>query len=62
MMSELKEQVEVGKKLSGNEEKYEQQVELVFKSVDSINVFRKVLDLAERTLKDGAIPKIGGEK
>ena len=62
MMSELKEQVKVGEKLSGDEEEYKPQVELVFQSVDSINIFRNVLDLAERTFKDGAIPKIGGEK
>ena len=62
MMSELKEQVKVGEKLSGDEEKYKPQVELVFQSVDSINVFRNVLDLAEKTLKDGKIPQIGGEE
>lgn len=60
-MSELTNQVQVGEKLNGNEEKNEPQVTLIFGCVESINVFRSVLDIAERTLKDGAIPKIGGE-
>jgi hypothetical protein len=61
-MSELTNQVQVGEKLNGNEEKNEPQVTLIFGCVESINVFRSVLDIAERTLKDGAIPQIGGEK
>lgn len=61
-ISELTNQVQVGEKLNGNEEKNEPQVTLIFGCVESINVFRSVLDIAERTLKDGAIPKIGGEK
>ena len=61
-ISELTNQVKVGEKLNGNEEKNKPQVTLIFGCVESINVFRSVLDIAERTLKDGAIPQIGGEE
>lgn len=61
-LSELKKQMEIGETLTGDEERYEPQIELIFGSVESINIFRCALDIAERTLKDGAIPKIGGEE
>lgn len=62
-MYELKKQVKVGKKLSGNEKMYEPQVQLVFRNIESINCIRRALDIAERTLKDGAIPSLeGGEE
>lgn len=62
-MSELTNQFQVGEKLNGNEEQNEPQVTLIFGCVESINVFRSVLDIAERTLKDGKIPSLeGGEE
>lgn len=62
-LSELKKQLEIGGTLTGNEERYEPQIELIFGSVESINIFRRALDIAERTLKDGVIPSLeGGEK
>lgn len=57
-LSELKEQVEIGETPTGKEEIYEPQIELIFGSVESINIFRRALDIAERTLKDGAIPNV----
>ena len=59
--SELKEQLEAGSDI-GDRETYDPQVVLVFDNMTSINVVRQAIDLAERTLKDGVIPKKGGEK
>lgn len=62
-LSKLKKQLEIGETLTGDEERYEPQIELIFGSVESINIFRRALDIAERTLKDGAIPQPeGGEE
>ena len=54
--SELKEQLNVGDKKE-RKEAYEKQVLFVFDNLESIKIVRHALDLAERTLKDGDIPR-----
>lgn len=61
LFSELKEQLNVGDKVE-EEETYEEQVQFVFDNLESIKMVRRALDLAERTLKDGEIPRKGGEE
>lgn len=55
-MSELKEEHTVGQKVKGGN--FGEQIILAFDSIDSINVFRDALDIAEYAIKtDGKMPE-----
>lgn len=55
-LSELKEENAVGQPIKGGN--YGQQITLAFDSLDSINVFRDALDVAEHAIKtDGKLPE-----
>ena len=55
IMSELKEQNVPGERIK-NPDNYGDQVQLVFDNLESINVLREALDIAERSIKDNNLP------
>ena len=61
LLSEIKEQVGVGKELPDGVEKYGPQVWMEFDNLTSIDMMRDALDCLEEYLKTGSFPKANGK-